>query len=853
MIGYFLYLIFIYPIEMFIETVFTVSMKVSSNPGISIIFVSLLVQILVLPLYKRAEAMQEAERLKQDEMKPMIDHIKKTFKKDERFMMLSTYYRQQNYEPLMSLRGTLSLLLQIPFFIAAFHYLSNLELLKGTPFLAITDLGAPDGLIKIGGLSVNLLPILMTLINVISGAIYTKGHGTKEKVQLYVTAAIFLVLLYTSPAGLVFYWTLNNLFSLGKNIVMKILHLPKEKEEKSGDEDKADLREYNMMFVLSACVLAVFAGLWVPALTVADSPLEFVVKGHYVDPTLYVFEAFAAGIGIFVLWLGIFYVMAGVRGKRIFAYGALAVAVCSLIQMFFFSKNMGNMSNIMVYDFEPVYPLVKKVLNLAVLVAVVLVVFMLARKYGATMTRLTGILLVGMLAISIKDIVKAEGILSDNAYIKDDAANSDDLPKYTLSRNGKNVIVFMLDRGLNGYVPYLMEEFPQLKEQFVGFTYYPNTYSYGSVTLMGAPALYGGYDYMPFDTVKDPETIHKKLDSSIRLLPYNFSAAGYRCNVFDPPDFIDLTGKDVDSFFEDIPNTHGFDVGGNVKSRAQIEEDTQYLHKWAEHNYIRHSLYIMAPLALRSPLYDGGNYLSQDRIRENQTLVGELRELELLPDMADISDGSDDNLFVVTNLTAHSYAQLQLPDFTLSDRVDNSKYLDEWNKGLHELKPDGAMELDDMTDTDRFKSYCANVASFLAIGKWMDYLREEGVYDNTRIIIVADHGFYPMAFPQMIYEGGTSFEQFNPVLMVKDFGSRESSVSEELMSNADTVRLAVEGIISDPIDPYDGSVADITGDKSGDITVTDHDGYDIEGMESRMYKFHDDVRDPSNWEVLFSE
>ena len=35
-------------------------------------------------------------------------------------------------------------------------------------------------------------------------------------------ALFFLVFLYTSPSGLVFYWTLNNVFSLGKTIYYKL-------------------------------------------------------------------------------------------------------------------------------------------------------------------------------------------------------------------------------------------------------------------------------------------------------------------------------------------------------------------------------------------------------------------------------------------------------------------------------------------------------------------------------------------------------------------------------------------------------------------------------------------------------
>ena len=62
----------------------------------------------------------------------------------------------------------------------------------------------------------------MTMINLISGEIYAKGAPPKTKIQLYAMALIFLVFLYSSPAGLTFYWTLNNLFSLLKNIFYKL-------------------------------------------------------------------------------------------------------------------------------------------------------------------------------------------------------------------------------------------------------------------------------------------------------------------------------------------------------------------------------------------------------------------------------------------------------------------------------------------------------------------------------------------------------------------------------------------------------------------------------------------------------
>ena len=252
-IGGIIYKLIIGPLELLFEVVFVIATKLVSHPAYAIIVLSLVMNILVLPLYKRADAIQEEERERAKRMRPWIDHIKRTFKGDERFMMLQTYYRQNDYKPTQVFRGSISLFLEIPFFIAAFHFLSNLEMIKGVSFGPIADLGAPDALISIGGMSVNVLPILMTLINVISAAVYMKGFPLSSKIQTYGIAAIFLVLLYNAPAGLAFYWTLNNIFSLGKNIVMKASATSKEESESPlANSGKSLAKPANALFWPSA-------------------------------------------------------------------------------------------------------------------------------------------------------------------------------------------------------------------------------------------------------------------------------------------------------------------------------------------------------------------------------------------------------------------------------------------------------------------------------------------------------------------------------------------------------------------------------------------------------------------------
>ena len=157
-------------------------------------------------------------------MAPKVGRIRKAFRGDERFMMLSAYYREQGYKPVYALRSAFSILIQIPFFLAAYAFLSNLPALRGCPFWVLEDLGSPDGLLRAGSVRVNVLPVVMTVANCVAGYLYTKGHPLREKVQVYGMAGLFLLVLYGSPSGLLVYWTMNNILSLVKNIFYKLRH-----------------------------------------------------------------------------------------------------------------------------------------------------------------------------------------------------------------------------------------------------------------------------------------------------------------------------------------------------------------------------------------------------------------------------------------------------------------------------------------------------------------------------------------------------------------------------------------------------------------------------------------------------
>lgn len=132
-----IYNLFIAPIELIVDWIFLFMYRQFPFIGVlgAIIGVSLAINFLALPIYNVADSIQEKERLLQRKMKSGIERIKAVFHGDERFMILQAFYRENHYHPAFALRSSLSILIEIPFFIAAYHYLSHCEILKESLFI----------------------------------------------------------------------------------------------------------------------------------------------------------------------------------------------------------------------------------------------------------------------------------------------------------------------------------------------------------------------------------------------------------------------------------------------------------------------------------------------------------------------------------------------------------------------------------------------------------------------------------------------------------------------------------------------------------------------------------------------
>lgn len=882
------------PLKLLFEIIFQFANKFVNHSGLSIVFLSLIMNILVLPLYRRADAMQEEARDMDAKLHDGVAHIKKVFSGDEKMMILQTYYRQNHYKPTSALNGSVSLLLEIPFFMAAYQFLSHLELLKGVSLGPISDLGAPDGLLVIGGVAINLLPVIMTTVNVISSALYLKGFPLKTKIQLYGMALFFLVFLYESPAGLVFYWTLNNVFSLVKTIFYKlknprkvlsiltgavgvatfvfgafvydtdslkrrifligigvlfqlpvIISLLKSKVKISLEDKGAEPNK--KLFFLGSLFLTLLVGVMIPSTFIAASPQEYVDITYFHNPLWYIVSSLCMAAGTFLVWMRVFYWLASPKGKVLF--DKLVWVMCGLmfVNYMFFGTDLGIISSSLIYENGLSFTRKEQVVNLAILAVIVLVMYLVVTKWHklAVPILLTAVIALG--AMSTMNIVKTKRSVDEISV-----AQTSEKPNIQLSKTGKNVVVLMLDRAMGEYIPYIFNEKPELKEQFKGFTYYSNTISFGGKTNFGVPAMLGGYEYTPIEMNKrSEESLVSKHNEALKVMPVLFAENGYDVTVCDPP-YANYQWIPDLSVFDDYPEIKTYNTVGTFSDPERKEQAIQATHR----NFFCFSVMKVMPLCLQSTIYNNGGY-NQTSLSDNtsytiQTIQsatradginnGFMSSYNVLANMANITritEKKNNTFLFMCNDVTHEPTLLQEPEYTPVGHVDNTQY-DAENAGRFTV--DGKTM--DMSSGLQFAHYQTNMAAFLQLGKWFEYLRENDVYDNTRIIIVSDHGHHLYHFDELNLgdegERYKNLEYYYPLLLVKDFDSKKFITSDEFMTNGDVPTLATDGLIEEPKNPFTGKKIDNNEKVAHDQYIILSENWDVSVNNGNTYL-------PSKW------
>jgi YidC/Oxa1 family membrane protein insertase len=188
--------------------------KLVPNYGLEILILSILIRLLFYPLSKKS--MQSMKRMQQ--LKPEMDRINEKFKNDpeRKNREVLELYKKNKINPL---GGCLPVVVQLPVLSGLYFVLANAVQLRKEPFgLWIHDLSAPDTVAHLAGLPLNPLPLVM------AGTMFWQQKITptdpRQASLGYIMPIFMTFLFYSTPSGLVLYWTVSNLMTVLQQIWM---------------------------------------------------------------------------------------------------------------------------------------------------------------------------------------------------------------------------------------------------------------------------------------------------------------------------------------------------------------------------------------------------------------------------------------------------------------------------------------------------------------------------------------------------------------------------------------------------------------------------------------------------------
>lgn len=215
----------VYPLSWLITTVAEI---LGNSYGLSIIIVTLLIRLAILPLMIKQTRNSKAMQALQPEMKKLKEKYSSKDQKTQQQLQQETMQLFQTHK-VNPLAGCFPLLVQMPILIGFYQAIIRTEGIgKAGDFLWF-DLGAPD--------PIYLLPIIAGATTFLQQKIMMSGmsgQNPQMQMMLYIMPAMILIFAVNFPAALALYWVVGNIFMIAQTYFIKSPVVGKVKETDGG-------------------------------------------------------------------------------------------------------------------------------------------------------------------------------------------------------------------------------------------------------------------------------------------------------------------------------------------------------------------------------------------------------------------------------------------------------------------------------------------------------------------------------------------------------------------------------------------------------------------------------------------
>lgn len=541
------------------------------------------------------------------------------------------------------------------------------------------------------------------------------------------------------------------------------------------------------VFLLSVATVSVLAHIHLPIMTFLSSPGEVGLHLNYLLTT----NATHSMVVVY-LAVALYGLAASARIRTALAAGALSTITVFLLYAFVLPFGYPQMNGLM---FEQV-PVERHVLafraaiDLCVVALGIVGLLWFIRKRGAQ-PAIPVLLLLNASFIVASAYSTSTNDLTPKADEETETAQPAGTALFRYSQNEPNVLIILLDRFMGSFVEGFVEEEPALAARLEGFVWYPRSISAGESSITGVHPVFGSYDYTPTEMNKRNLPLREVSAEAFSLLPHNFVKAGWEVNWVNPRG-LDFTMRGDCSALK-VPGVNCLKIPVSLSQKRAGEHGISVAALSAA-NYA--DLLVMlgamrgAPYMLKVALTQRGPWGKSLGTTAAST-YREWAELKALPELSTASAKKPNiNLFI--NSLPHEPLFMGQDCLPKTIRQEASP---------EELKARG------FDDIFGFQHEVAARCALLLMADYFDWMRAEGVYDNTQIVLVSDHGIVGPIKDRnrRAVEGGTTANNYvrtRSLLMVKESQAKgPMQISESFMPNAEVPRIVCEQI-GGCVNPY---------------------------------------------------
>jgi hypothetical protein len=330
-----------------------------------------------------------------------------------------------------------------------------------------------------------------------------------------------------------------------------------------------------------------------------------------------------------------------------------------------------------------------------------------------------------------------------------DVNQTDDV-KLNFSKNKPNILIIVIDAMPGWQFQKLLSHYPDLNSKLDGFTWYKNSVSNGTYTLVSTPGILGGNSYtMDKLNKKNYKTMFDGIDDAWGMIPNNFKKYDYQ---YIGEHYLSQSSLNKYNKYNNIEVISSNKAMANYSNNDGSSLDTKRLNNI--------SLFKSMPIFLKSK-FNNNNFLGK----------------------------GEDSISINYNNIKSFYKVLE-NSITGNSKAPTIKLI--WSK-LDTIRPLSLNENCAQAQSKLFNKYGTKEMEWSinchinALDKMFIKMKKDGYYNNSKIIIVSDHGSYKYGHRWHNYS-------IFPFLAVKDFNQRGNlKISNKAMMNSDVLAIACNG------------------------------------------------------------